>query len=267
MNTYQDLHAVYYDLVYATKPYAEEARFVVDHLEHLGAGPGGSAPALLDLACGTGRHAVAFAALGYAVTGVDWSEDLLASARRNAASGRADARFVRQDMRALDLDRPPFTAITCLFDAIGYPLSNDGIVATLVAARRHLAPAGALAVEFLHAPAMLLHASPVSVRRFATPEGGELVRISESRLDHAAQVVRVSYDVIDLKPGDASYERSREVQENRFFSLEEMRALMASAGLEVESFVPAYAASEAIDDGTWHVLALARASSEAGSAP
>ena len=266
MNTYQDLHAAYYDLVYATKPYAKEAGFVAGHLERLGAGPSGPAPALLDLACGTGRHAVAFAALGYAVTGVDWSEDLLGCARRSAAAGGIDALFVRQDMRALDLDGPPFNAITCLFDAIGYPLSNAGIVATLVAARQHLAPAGALAVEFLHAPAMLRHASPVSVRRFATPEGGELVRISESRLDHAAQAMRVSYELIDLKPGGVGYVRSREVQENRFFSVEEMRALMATAGLEVESFVPAYSASEAIDDHTWHVLALAGASSEPGSA-
>ena len=46
-NTYQGLHARHYDLVYADKPYAAEARFVHDLLRRR---PG----RLLDVACGTG---------------------------------------------------------------------------------------------------------------------------------------------------------------------------------------------------------------------
>ena len=256
MNTYRDLHAVHYDLVYATKPYAEEAAYVARHLERLGASANGSEPTLLDLACGTGRHASAFAKLGYTVTGVDWSEDLLAAARRNAGAVGTEAHFVRQDMRSLELEGPGFAAVTCLFDSIGYPLDNEDVVAALDGARRHLAAHGVVAVEFLHAPAMLRHAAPVGVRRFATPAGGELVRISESTIDYAAQALRVAYELIELKP-EGGFERSRETQHNRFFSLEEMRALMAAGGLAVESFVPAYGDDGVIDDRTWHVLAFA----------
>ena len=41
-----------------------------------------------------------------------------------------------QDMRSLDVPGPPFDAITCLFDSIGYPEDNDGIVATFAGAHR-----------------------------------------------------------------------------------------------------------------------------------
>jgi SAM-dependent methyltransferase len=241
-NTFQGLHARHYDLIYAGKPYADEARFV--H-ELLGGRPG----RLLDVACGSGRHAREFAALGWEVTGVDYSPDLLELAQ--------DLEIHHQDMRQLEIPGPPFDAVTCLFDSIGYPQDNDGIVATLSGMRRHLAPGGRVAVEFLHAPALLAGADPVRVRRFELPEGGTVLRISETTLDTVASVMHVDYEVIELG-ADGSYRRETERQSNRFFAVEEMRALMELAGLRVERFVPAYAAGE-VDADTFHVMALAGA--------
>jgi SAM-dependent methyltransferase len=239
LNTFQGLHARHYDLIYAQKPYADEARFV--H-ELLGATPG----RLLDVACGSGRHAREFAALGWEVTGVDYSPDLLARARA------AGIDVIEQDMRALDVPGAPFDAVTCLFDSIGYPQDDDGIVAALEGMARH---GGRVAIEFLHAPALLAGADPVRVRRFELPDGGVLVRISETELDES--VMHVSYEVIALHP-DGSYEREVERQSNRFFAVEEMRALMQRAGLGVDRFVPAYEHGE-IGPDTFHVIAVASA--------
>src|SRR5262245_25971831 len=55
--------------------------------------------AVLDLGCGTGRHAVWLAAAGAAVTGVDFSRAMLAEARRKP--GAEAVRFL-----AHDLDHP-----------------------------------------------------------------------------------------------------------------------------------------------------------------
>jgi SAM-dependent methyltransferase len=255
LSSFVGLHATHYDLVYADKPYAAEASFVAAELRRHGAqGP----PAkLLDLACGTGRHALEFAALGYSVAGVDLNEELLVHARARAAEGGVEAAFLEQDLRELDVDGRPFDAITCLFDSIGYLQTNEAIVEALSRARNHLGESGLLAVEFLHAPAMLRHASPVRIGRWETPEGGRLVRISESRLDIPTGTLHVSYELFRLSGEGETCERSQETQTNRFFSLEEMRALMASAGLEVKVFVNAYDREEPISDRTFHVLAVA----------
>jgi ubiquinone/menaquinone biosynthesis C-methylase UbiE len=251
-NTFQGLHARHYDLIYAGKPYADEARFV--H-ELLGAGPG----RLLDVACGSGRHALELARLGWSVSGVDYSPELLERARANAAEAGVELELHEQDMRELDVRGEPFDAVTCLFDSIGYPQSNDGIVAALTGMRRQLGPGGRLAVEFLHAPALVRHAEPVKVRRFGLPDGGTLVRVSETELDLGAQVMHVSYEVLELG-ADGAYERAAERQSNRFFGLEEMRALMGAAGLSVERFVAAYAPEGTpIDADVFHAIALAGA--------
>ena len=236
-NTFQGLHARHYDLIYAGKPYAEEARFVHSLL-------GGRPGRLLDVACGSGRHAREFAALGWEVTGVDYSADLL-----ELAEG---LEVHQQDMRQLEIPGPPFDAVTCLFDSIGYPQDNDGVVAALDGMRRH---GGRVAVEFLHAPALLAHADPVRVRRFELPDGGELLRVSETEIDATAMTMHVSYDVVELR-ADGGYARERERQSNRFFAVAEMQALMRLAGLRVERFVPAYE-DGAIGPETFHVIAVA----------
>ena len=70
-------------------------------------------------------------------------------------------------MSELDLGGARFDAITCLFDSIGYPHDERRPCrVALPAMRRHLADGGAVALEFLHAAAMLRHAAPVRVRRW-----------------------------------------------------------------------------------------------------
>src|SRR5438552_4991460 len=52
--------------------------------------------AVLDLGCGTGRHTVWLAAAGAFVTAVDYSDGMLAEARRKP--GAADVRFLVHDL-------------------------------------------------------------------------------------------------------------------------------------------------------------------------
>ncbi len=83
MSSYGERHAALYDSFYADKPYDDEVAFVADCLKTAGISP----PArLLELACGTARHAIAFERQGFEVIGVDASSGMLACARARCAA-------------------------------------------------------------------------------------------------------------------------------------------------------------------------------------
>jgi 2-polyprenyl-3-methyl-5-hydroxy-6-metoxy-1,4-benzoquinol methylase len=57
---------------------------------------------ILDIGCGTGRHAIELAKRGYSVTAVDLSAAQLDQARLNAAAANVTVQFVEADARHLD---------------------------------------------------------------------------------------------------------------------------------------------------------------------
>jgi ubiquinone/menaquinone biosynthesis C-methylase UbiE len=121
----------------------------------------------LDLGCGTGRHAIWLAAGGAAVTAVDFSEGMLAEARRKP--GAEAVRFVAHDLH-LPL---PFAAGQFDLVVSGLVLEHlrelDGFFAE---ARRVLIPRGRAVVSAMH-PAMFLRDARA---RFTDPATGEKVQ-------------------------------------------------------------------------------------------
>jgi SAM-dependent methyltransferase len=94
----------------------------------------------LDLACGTGRHAVALAEEA-AVAGLDLSLPLLLSAR--ARPSTRPATYARGDMRRLPFRTASFGAVVNFFTSFGYfeEVSDDERVLSEI--HRVLAPGGA----------------------------------------------------------------------------------------------------------------------------
>ena len=78
---------------------------------------------LLDLPSGLGRHALALAARGYSVTGVDLSADAVSAARTDARLRGLGVRFLVGDMRSEPPDGP-FGGAYCFGNSFGY-LSHD----------------------------------------------------------------------------------------------------------------------------------------------
>jgi predicted RNA methylase len=92
---------------------AREVDFVEDSL---GIERGG---AVLDLACGTGRHAVDLARRGYEVVGFDLSLAMLARAGDEAQDREAKLNFVQGDMREMSFDEQ-FDGVFCWNTSFGY---------------------------------------------------------------------------------------------------------------------------------------------------
>jgi len=104
--------------------------------------------AVLDLACGPGRHALELARRGLKVTAVDRTAAYLAQARQRAAEQGLTVEWVQADMR--EFCRPEaFDAAVNLFTAFGYfenPADDRNVAGNLF---RSLRPDGALVMEMV----------------------------------------------------------------------------------------------------------------------
>ena len=225
MTSYSGQHAEFYDLFYADKPYPQEAAFVANCLRTYSVG---STERLLELACGTGSHALELEQLGYKIVATDYSEDMLRRARQKAGERSSQVQFQLLNMIQLEPDGAPFDAAYCLFDSIGYVATNEALSQVFQGVHKHLRADGLFVFEFWHAAAMLRHYDPVRVRRWKTNDS-TVMRISETSLDTAKQLSRVSYSIYELND-DGTYSTLTETQVNRYFLLQEMAAWLTSSG-------------------------------------
>jgi SAM-dependent methyltransferase len=102
----------------------------------------------LDLACGPGRHSVLLAARGFAVTGVDRSEFLLAHARERAQRAGQNVEWVRDDMRSFVRPDSYDLAIS-LFTSFGFfrdDAENRKVLANVATSLR---PGGAFVLDMI----------------------------------------------------------------------------------------------------------------------
>jgi 2-polyprenyl-3-methyl-5-hydroxy-6-metoxy-1,4-benzoquinol methylase len=113
-----DSHAERYD----ENPFTTNTVAEVDFFLKLYAiAPGSS---ILDVGCGTGRHAIELARRGFAVTGIDLSQAMLSVARKKADLEGLAVEFVQADARSFDLVRV-FDAAICLCEG-GFGLIEHG---------------------------------------------------------------------------------------------------------------------------------------------
>lgn len=253
MGSYIGRHAELYDLFYADKDYVGEAAFVHECLQ---SHAGGHVHELLEIACGTGRHALELEKHGYRIVATDYSEDMLRCARSKAQSLGSRVEFLLQDMRSLDLGGRRFDAAVCLFDSIGYVQTNEAIGMVMKGVGHHLLGGGLFVLEFWHAPAMLRHYDPVRVRSWKRGDG-EIVRVSRTSLDVQNQTASVAYSIFDLKD-DGTYSELNETQTNRYFLVQEMALQLTHNGFEFLKCFAGFSPSVPVTEDTWHIVALAR---------
>ena len=223
-------YARYYNLLYRDKDYAGEVDFIVEALARAGNRP----KSLLDLGCGTGRHALELARRGMAVTGVDRSEEMLALGRQGLAAaaplpeGTAAPRLVAGDVRTVRLDRR-FEAVTSLFHVFSYQLTEEDALALLVTAREHLEPGGHFLFDFWHGPGVLSD-PPVRREKIMEDEAIRVRREAVPTMHPLDDAVDVTYHVTLTDKAAGGVSRLSETHRMRYWFLPELRYLARQAG-------------------------------------
>lgn len=198
---------------------------------------------VLDLACGTGRHAFEFARRGMRVVGFDASADFLRIARRRAAASRHPERlaFVRGDMREVAESFPAgsFDLVALLWNSFGYFDRRSDDLKCLRQIASVLAPGGALVLNTMNARHQRRrnHDAPASFGEESAKSWSELepgcYALLKQRFDPARRRVTSTWIVADCRPGRAKHLVTD--YESSVYSLAELKKMLRRAGLELES--------------------------------
>lgn len=190
MNVFAN-YADYYELLYQDKDYYGEVKFIQKILSTHAP----NAHQLLELGCGTGKHATLLAEKGYQVHGVDRSIKMLQQAEANLLQSSPEIacrlKFTEGDIQQVRLNQK-FDAILSLFHVVSYQIENKNLIDTFTTVREHLNPGGVFVFDVWYGPAVLNEQPTVKIKRVEN-EQIKIMRIAEPALFPNENVVDVNY--------------------------------------------------------------------------
>ncbi|TFG15485.1 class I SAM-dependent methyltransferase [Candidatus Thorarchaeota archaeon] len=106
---------------------------------------------VLDIACGTGRHAIALSAEGMNVIGLDNSKQMIAQARKYSKEYGHPVKFIHDDMTNLaSIFDEEFDLIICLGNSLSLLPSLETVERVLIDAARLISDEGSLVFQVLN---------------------------------------------------------------------------------------------------------------------
>jgi SAM-dependent methyltransferase len=176
---------------------------------------------VLDLACGTGRHAIELTRRGYQVVGFDLSLSMLAKAADEAQDRHQKLNFVQGDMREMTFDGT-FDGVYCWSTSFGF-FEEEKNAAVIANVRRALKPGGQLLLDVVNRD-FVAQASP-SLMWF---EGDGCVCMDDMSIDWITSRMKVKRTMM-MDDG-----RSREIEYSiRLYTLHELGKLLHDNGFRV----------------------------------
>jgi SAM-dependent methyltransferase len=244
-------YSQYYDLIYADKDYANETTYILAVLARHGL----RVRRLLDLGCGTGRHALFLTERGFDVVGVERSPDMAEKAIRRCTSLTSGSFTCRiGDIRTIGLGET-FDAVLSLFHVVSYQTTDDDVRALFNAASAHLLPGGLFFFDVWHGPAVLAQRPCIRTKRV---EGQiSVLRIAKPELDMERRRVTMTLEVLVEDRSSDKLQKIKEVHLMRYFFPSEIVRFASDSGFEVtssEGFLTGAMPSES----TWSVAYVLR---------
>ncbi len=239
--------ALVYDRLMNDVPYQEWARYYAGLLGLYGVGPGARC---VECACGTGSLTIPLARIGYSMTGMDLSADMLNLAQQKARNQGVMIPFIRMDMRKLAVQRP-VDAVLATCDGPNYLTAPSDLTAFFASAYSALKPGGVLAFD-VSTPFKL--ANQLGDKLFTSSQD-DLVYVWQGEYTEKQRILDIHLDIFaEAQPG--LYRRIQEDQRQRAYTIQELRGALAKANFsDIRVFGDRTLTEPAENELRWHVTA------------
>lgn len=249
-------YATYYDLLYKNKNYRDEAEFISNLIRHLISAPP-SEIGILDLACGTGKHAMELARLGYQVEGSDISGEMIAIAKSESKKCDYSIPFYNESFQTCANIGKKYHIILAMFSAINYLTTYDDFSLAMRNIASLLHDDGYFIFDCWNGTAVIRDFSPVRIKR-VSGSNKEVIRISETAVDQISQLATVNFDFLLLQNGSVAGE-FKEKHIIRYYFLQELADLLKANYFEIIDRRPFMQPQRDVEATDWNVTHIVRA--------
>lgn len=203
-----------------------------------------------ECACGTGSLTLLLASLGYQMTGVDLSPDMLFEASQKARKHGAMIPFVKQDMRRLHLHRQ-MDAVLCTNDGINYLQNEQELLEFFASAYESLRPGGGLFLD-LSTPYKLEHVLGDS---FLGEDTEDITYLWQNHFSKARRCAELDLAIF-VKQKDGSYLRIGEHQRQYAHNAALLEKLLIQTGfMDVRIYGDKRLEAPTAKEKRWHIAA------------
>lgn len=246
-------YADYYDIIYQDKDYVAESLFVSELIKKNCQKE--NRIRVLDIACGTGLHAIELATMGYEVDASDMSAKMIDAARENARVKKLKIRFYQEAFQTVDRINKKFDVVISLFSAINYLTSYKDLLRSLKNIYNLLDRGGIFIFDFWNGSAVIEDFYPVRVKRMHKGTKSVL-RYSENTIDRLKQVVHVKFNFMLIDKNRLKKEFT-ERHIIRYYFLIEMENILDMSGFKVIKKCPFMLQNKIISCDDWNVTIVA----------
>ncbi len=227
MSQFSDLYAQYYDLLYSDKNYYDEVEYIDRLIKEFNK----TTKTILDLGCGTGRHADLLCEKGYIVHGVDVSENMLKIAEKRRIGKEDRLTFSHSSIQDLNLNSK-FDVIVSLFHVVSYINTNEDLIKVFEVVKKHLKPGGLFIFDFWYGPAVLTNLPQIRVKRLEN-KNIKVTRIAEPVIHCQSNTVDVHYNLFIENKNTMEIIEVKELHKMRYFFDTEIEIVCEVVGLTI----------------------------------
>lgn len=249
MSVFCETYAKYYNLLYKDKNYQEEVNYIHSLIQRFAST---QIKTVLDIGCGTGMHAAFMSQLGYHVTGVDLSCEMI---KKALSQNIPNTVFCEGNAVDFNLSKQ-FDAVTALFHVLSYQTTNDHLQKVITNVVNHLSAEGLFLFDFWYAPAVLTERPSVRVKRLEDKDI-KVTRIAEPVLKINENKVDVNYELLIENKHNQQLTAITECHPMRYFSLPEIEILLAGVGMKL-LYAQEWLTGREPSDKTWGVCCVGK---------
>lgn len=203
---------------------------------------------LLELGCGTGILGITLKKKGYAISGLDLSEDMLSLANNRQLEKKVSFPLIQRDMKDLS-ELPNYDGIICYSDALCYMENEEELLKVFKEAYTHLNPNGYFLFD-VHS----LHQMDIFLDSSFHAETDGIVFLWDSFEGNYPHSVEHELTFF-VESGNNVYERFEEVHKERTYAIDTYLELLKKAGFANVEITADFGESVKEDSKRWFFAA------------